>query len=627
MACWTSAGLRSQGVEHRIRSRRSDANPAPLRRIEESSDVTPHCRTKSRSAAQLAAHEFRQAIRTLAAAAAPHGLGEPLVRGPCRSISPHGRITPKSGCPGGVTVIGRSLTALLVALLLATGVAASEPLFEDLSDTLPVRHVYSGGWEHFVGGGVAVLDCNEDGYSDLYLAGGVSPTHLLINDTAEAGAPIRFRRADEGVPAFPGVIGAYPLDIDGDGHLDLFILRAGPNVVLRGAGGCRFSDATDAWGVPPGTAWTTAFSATWEAGQTWPTLAVGNYVDRSDPDGPFGTCDTHQLLRPDGHGYGQAEEIAPGYCALSMLFFDWSGTGTRDLWISNDRHYYLRDGHEQLFRISPGLDAYGEEDGWHDFKLWGMGIAARDLDGDARAEVAVTSMADQYLFERAGDTTGPSYHQTAYDRGTTAHIPYLGEDGRPSTGWHAAFGDVNNDGRDDLFIAKGNVEQMPSHAMFDPDNLLIQKPDGTFSEAGGKAGVSSLEKGRGAALEDFNRDGLLDLVVVQRGAPVRLYQNVTPTNAHWLKLRVSQTAGNVNAVGAQIEVITPDRRQIRQVLVGGGHAGGSASHEHFGLGDAEQVRVRVRWPDGVWSSPVELASDGHVLLRRTVQGPPDIIPD
>ena len=58
--------------------------------------------------------------------------------------------------------------------------------------------------------------------------------------------------------------------------------------------------------------------------------------------------------------------------------------------------------------------------------------------------------------------------------------PFIGDDGRPSTGWHAEFGDVDNDGRADLFIAKGNVDQMPANAMHDPNNLLMQQADGTF---------------------------------------------------------------------------------------------------------------------------------------------------
>ena len=80
----------------------------------------------------------------------------------------------------------------------------------------------------------------------------------------------------------------------------------------------------------------------------------------------------------------------------------------------------------------------------------------------------------------------------AFARGVTAHRPYVGDDLKPSTGWHTQFEDVNNDGLVDLFIAKGNVWEMPDFAMKDPNNLLLQAADGKFQEAGDAAGVASL---------------------------------------------------------------------------------------------------------------------------------------
>ncbi|MEM0907974.1 MAG: CRTAC1 family protein [Pseudomonadota bacterium] len=488
--------------------------------------------------------------------------------------------------------------------------------FQDLSDTLPVEHIYSGDWAFFVGGGVAVFDCNGDGYPDLYAAGGAGPARLFINTTGEAGAQLRFAPADDPHAALSDVLGAYPIDIDGDGVLDLFVLRSGPNVVLRGVGPCQFEPAHEAWRIDPGYQWTTAFSAAWGPGDDWPTLAVGNYVDRSDPEGPFGTCDTHAILRPDGRRYADAEILSPGYCTLSMLFTDWQGSGQADLWISNDRHYYVHNGQEQLFRVWPKLSPYDEADGWATSKLWGMGIASRDITGDDRPEIAVTSMADQKLFQLQGDGTAPSFKSIAYARGTTAHVPYMGDEGRPSTGWHVAFGDVNNDGLDDLFIAKGNVNQMPDAATRDPDNLLLQQDGGTFREVGDVAGVGSMARGRGGALVDLNRDGLLDLVVVQRRAGMKLYQNVTAGPGRWLKLRLEQYGGNRFAVGAKIELEADGRRQMREVQVGGGHAGGHAGYEHFGLGDADGVRLRVRWPDGSVGPWHTARADQHYTLKK-----------
>lgn len=512
----------------------------------------------------------------------------------------------------------------MLALALTTGANAQTPHFVERAAALGIEHRYTGGWEHFVGGGLAAFDCDGDDFPELYAAGGTSEAVLLRNRTPAPGAPLDFASDTPEALRLTGVTGAYPLDIDGDGPLDLVVLRVGGNRVLRGAPGCRFSDVTEAWGIAPGTGWTTAFSATWEAGQTRPTLAFGNYVDREHPEGPFGTCDGNLLIRPSGNRYAAPLPLEPGFCALSMLFSDWGRQGQADLRVSNDRHYYVKGGAEQMWAMEPIPRLYGPEDGWQTFRLWGMGIASRDITGDGLPEVYLSSMGDQRLQTLAADATGPVYRDAPYDLGTTAHRPYLGDDGRPSTGWHVAFGDVQNDGRDDIFVAKGNVDQMPSNAIHDPNNLLIQGPDGTFSEAGAEAGIASLARSRGAALVDLNRDGRLDLAVVNRRAPLEIYGNRTDGTGHWLAIALACDAPNTRAVGAWIEVEAGGRVQAREVTVGGGHAGGTAGAEHFGLGDAEKARVRVIWPHGAasdWAEidvnrAVTLAPDGPRLALR-----------
>jgi hypothetical protein len=90
-----------------------------------------------------------------------------------------------------------------------------------------------------------------------------------------------------------------------------------------------------------------------------------------------------------------------------------------------------------------------------------MGIASQDLNGDGLSEVMLTSMSDQLLQIASKD----GYKAAPESIGTSSRRPFFGDDGRPSTGWHAEFGDIDNDGRPDLFIAKGNVDQMQTNAM------------------------------------------------------------------------------------------------------------------------------------------------------------------
>jgi hypothetical protein len=297
------------------------------------------------------------------------------------------------------------------------------------------------------------------------------------------------------------------------------------------------------------------------------------------------------LYRPQGNGYGAPETLTPGFCALSMLFSDWRRNGTPDLRISNDRHYYVRGGYEEMWHLNP-LAPYAQAD-WPRFSLWGMGIASRDISGDGLPEVMMTSMGDQHLQYN----TGKGFENAPFSLGTYAHQPYSGDDGRPSTGWHAEFGDIDNDGRDDLFIAKGNVDQMPSNAIHDPNNLLMQGADGVFVEKGAVAGVGTADRSRGAGLVDLNADGRLDIVVVNRRAPLEIWQNTTAQTGHWLGVSL-RGKSNTQAVGAWIELRAGGQVQAREVTVGGGHVSGQAGPQHFGLGQTTQAEVRVIWPDG-----------------------------
>jgi hypothetical protein len=274
-----------------------------------------------------------------------------------------------------------------------------------------------------------------------------------------------------------------------------------------------------------------------------------------------------------------------------------------------------------MWRVPPGKPPglYTQEDGWAYLRIWGMGIASRDLDLDGYPEYALTSMADnklQTLAEVPADGTRPrpAYADVAYPRGAIAQRPYTGGDVRPSTGWHAEFADVNNDSRPDLFFAKGNVAEMPDFAAQDPNNLLLLRDDGTFMEAGLEAGVASMGVARGATLADLNLDGLPDLVVTNRWENAEVWRNATSGAGHWMQLRLEMPGANRDAVGAWIEMRLPDGVYSREITVGGGQAGGSMGWWHMGLGTADAADLRVLWPDGTASEWERLPADGFYIL-------------
>ena len=503
----------------------------------------------------------------------------------------------------------KAAAALCLALGIAPALAEpAVPRFVDETAVLPSpAHVYDGDWEHYVGGGVAVLDCDGDNRLDFVAAGGTNPARLFVNRSA----PGRFAfEAGAALPLADRVTGLWPVDIDSDGVLDLAVTRVGPNALLKGNGDCTFTDASEAWSFARGDAWSTAFSATFEPGASWPTLAIGNYVDRDDPDGPFEACDDNALYRPDGEGFAAPTVLSPGYCALSILFSDYRRRGRADLRLSNDRHYYVRGGTEQMLAM-PEARFLTPDDGWGKLSIWGMGVASEDLTGDGLPEVVLTSMGDQLMMIAGPD----GYTMAPFEIGTFAQRPFLGDDGRPSTGWHAQFADVNNDGLSDLFIAKGNVDQMPTNAIDDPNNLLLQRADGRFEEAADRAGIATTARSRGAALADFDRDGALDLVVVNRRAPLELYRNTGPAGAS-VAVSPRQDGANPFAVGAFVEVMRGGRAMSREITVGGGHGGGTAGPVHVGLGADDVVAVRVIWPDGRVSGTVTIDAGADVVLTR-----------
>lgn len=508
--------------------------------------------------------------------------------------------------------------------------ALDAPRYVDETASSGLSHTYSGGFDEAVGGGVAVFDCNGDGKPDVYLAGGKQPAALFRNESAVGGA-LRFQPVSDGASALREVNGAYPIDVDGDGIVDLVVLRNGENIVLRGLGDCRFERANERWHLDGGNEPTESFSATWERGESLPILAFGNYL-RPEFNDPHHLCFDNELVRPAGPpgGYGNPIPLKPGWCALSMLFSDWNRSGRSDLRISNDREYYLpEDGQEQLWRVEPGQSPslFTDADGWALLQVQGMGIASYDLDGDGYPEYYLTSQAANRLQTLAGGPTQPAYKEIGLKAGVNASQPFTGGDTRPSTAWHPEFADVNNDGFVDLFVSKGNVMDQADYAKRDPSNLFLGGPDGAFREVADRAGILNFDRGRGAALADFNLDGMLDLIEVNFGAPTRIWRNVGFGNAshpapmgNWLSLGVTQPSANRDAIGSWLEVRSDGRVARRELTVGGGHAGGQLGWIHFGLGSAEAAQVRVQWPDGTSSGWMDVAANRFGTIQRGESG-------
>jgi hypothetical protein len=135
--------------------------------------------------------------------------------------------------------------------------------------------------------------------------------------------------------------------------------------------------------------------------------------------------------------------------------------------------------------------------------------------------------------------------------------------------------------------------------------------------------VASFRRGRGGMLADLNGDGLLDMLVVNRLDKAQLWRHLGTGTAdkpvpmgHWLQLRLQQTGGNRDAIGAWVEVDLGGRTVRQELTIGGGHASGNLGWMHFGLGAAKDVKVRVQWPQGDWSAWQSAAVDAFYVLNR-----------
>jgi hypothetical protein len=131
-----------------------------------------------------------------------------------------------------------------------------------------------------------------------------------------------------------------------------------------------------------------------------------------------------------------------------------------------------------------------------------------------------------------------------------------------------------------------------------------------------EAGVASTETSRGAVMADFNLDGLLDLVVVNRWRTAQVWRNTTVGSGKWLHLRPQMAGANREAINGWLEVRRGDVVTRRELFIGGGQASGQHGFWHMGLGDAAEAEVRVLWPHGEAGPWQTVKANGFYILPQ-----------
>jgi PKD repeat protein len=212
-----------------------------------------------------------------------------------------------------------------------------------------------------------------------------------------------------------------------------------------------------------------------------------------------------------------------------------------------------------------------------------MGLAAGDIDNDGWFDYFVTNYYNDSLYRSTHGGLDESFTGSALND--------------PLVGWGTEFFDAENDGDVDLYLANGFIFEQ-THDKFQDDKLLENDGRGLFSNASYALGPSHGGVSHGVATADFDLDGDLDLFVFNISGPSMLFRNDGP-KGNFLKLNLTGSASNRDAVGAFVNVSAGGRTILRCLTAGASYLSQSDHILHFGLGNATTAdQVTIEWPSG-----------------------------
>ena len=476
-------------------------------------------------------------------------------------------------------------------------------------------------------GGVAVLDYDNDGFSDLFFTNGAQFPELKKTNASFHNALLRNKGdgAFEDVTARAGLagetlgysLGAAAGDFDNDGWTDLFVANAGTNTLYRNNGDGTFRDVTSSSGLgakPPGTL---SVQGAWldydNDGRL--DLVLSNYtrwtvaddkrcvredgVDfychpKTDPPVP------HRLYRNAGSGKFEDVTDSSGFGkvagkGMGIAVVDFNGDGWMDVFIANDteRNFlYMNSGDGTFAEKAMQSGVAFDDDG---ATVSAMGADARDYDNDGWPDIFYNNLTTQIwaLFRNLG---GRSFRYASPVSG-------LGSISRAYSGWSAGFFDYNNDGWRDIYSANGDVDYLRKNAA-QHDTVFENAGGKRFADVSAEIGDHFSQPGyqRGAAFADLNNDGFTDIVVTSLGRrPSILMNSGIKVDAHWIDIRLTGTRSNRDSIGARVKVTTAGGRVFQDwVSTSVGFLSSSQRTLHFGLGsETKIVEVEARWPSGV----------------------------
>lgn len=527
-----------------------------------------------------------------------------------------------------------------------------------------------------LGGGIGVMDFDRDGRWDLFLPGGgwmdssskPSPAATalwrnvlagpvaeapdgMLNDSVGGGISVvsttqRANRATGEPDAiwFRSVEtaarvdnarhyshGAAVHDFDQDGFDDVLMTGYGGVQLWWNQGDGTFQDITDMSGLAD-PLWSS--TAAWGDfnGDQYPDLFIAHYVDWSPANDPpcqsrdgmqREVCSPRQfqglpnrVFLNQGNGQFIDHSTLAGLRhdgkSLSALVADLDRNRTLDVYVTNDTEpnfFYegnQRGGfHEQGLIAGAALGEKGTADG-------SMGVDLGDYNRDGRPDLWVTNFERETFALYRSEGAGLYFHASE-----TTGVAALGA---LYVGWGTAFGDLDNDGDEDLLISNGHVIRHPTNAPVLQPAILLENDNGqrfrhVVDQAGGV--LERPRAGRGLVLVDLDQDGRLDAVLSPIQSPVEVLRNTSPMTEHALRVQLVGTASPRTPIGTHVTAEVGGLLIYRQLKSGGSYASTMPTELHLGTGTADRIdRLTIEWPAGGTQVLENIAVNQLLIIRE-----------
>jgi hypothetical protein len=511
-------------------------------------------------------------------------------------------------------------------------------------------------------GVVAFADVDNDGDLDVYTGADTFDLTASANETSElmlnSGEGTFFFTSPDSALRRPGAAdspaSASFTDVDRDGVVDLWVPQqeytdpdAGHTIpqdqLYRGLGDGRFDNATEVLGLTT---------------EAWSDVAVINAGGAHSRAWSATACDLNDDGTPEllAAAYGRSPNHLWESVALEAGGFEWRNRSVASGYAFDDDRSWQDNEFAKCF-----CEANREADGcadvsaprvscptpanWrHDtdreaYRLGGNSgtTVCADLDNDGDLDLLTTEIKHWWAGDGADESTvlwNTGEAEVRFERRPRAEtgleVPHPSAPSWDEGHISATVLDVDNDGWPDIYI--GGSEYAGNEGL-----LYRQRTPGVFELLGESSGLQH-NRSLGVAAADFDRDGDLDLIVGHSRArcdasgpndcyptrQVRLFENVFGQDRGWVQLRLEGGEGsNRAAIGARVTVTAGGVTQTQEV--GGGYGRSGAQNDlllHFGLGDACDARVEVRWPDADLSTQTFDVVAGHRF--HVVQGQPPL---